>query len=221
MLLGLNSSLFEHLIYFPIHFSFLIGLAPLVPVCLKAHGGTNQQPYNSVELLQANNLALNDMSNATCDQLEATIISWTTSNAFEIHLGGNRRLHLLSLDIKPQRCAFMTAGASVGALAAMYCPVEFYSIASAKCKAMPWIDCQKLCEGWSQRSEEERLSNFEDIYGVRPSVTISPMAGQNGTIVNENGEEEPAYFSVDALYNEELSVKRTYVSCFAFFSKCH
>lgn len=209
MLLDLSSSLFWLSYHFPFLLSFLIGLAPLVPVCLKAHGGTNQQPYNSVELLQANNLALNDTSNSTCDQLEATIFSWATSNAFEIDIRGNRRLHLLSLDIQPQRCAFMTPGVNVGSLAAMYCNVEFYSIVSAKCEAMPWIDCKLLCEGWAKTSEDERLSALEGIFGIRPSVTISPMAGQNGTIVNDNGEEEPAYFSIDALYNEELSVKRT------------
>jgi len=87
--------------------SFVIGLAPLIPVVLVGDGGTNQQLQNSVELLQSNNLALNNTNNATCAQLETTTLEWIKTNAFEISpISGRRSLHVLSLTIEPVRCRF-------------------------------------------------------------------------------------------------------------------
>ena len=67
----------------------------------------------------------------------------------------------------------------------------------------------KLCLGWAQVSEEDRLGFAETYLGVRPEVTIPIAESYPWTYSDPDGEEVAAIFSTRVLYNEELSVKRT------------
>lgn len=175
------------------------------------HGGTNQQLSNSVELLQSNNLALNNMNNETCDQLETTITEWVKTNAYEIAVDGSKKLHVLSLEVEPVRCEFQTvtgsSGADVGTLAALACRDN---ATQEYCKHLFGVqNCKELCFIWQMSNEEDRFTLFEDYYGIRPSVTIPLEDGQLGSYSSMSGEVVPAYFYVRAVFNEELSVRRT------------
>ncbi len=190
--------------------SFLIGLAPLVPVVVKVYGGTNQHLQTSTELLQSNNLALSTVNNQTCDQFQYTIIDWVKSNAFEIGLDGSKNLHLLSLVIEPVRCEFQTmsdGSTDAGTLATIACR---NATTIERCKTMLGVqDCAQFCLGWTLTSEEDRLYYLENFYGIRPSTTVSVNKEQPGTYTTESGEVVSDNFSVRVLYNESLSVKRT------------
>eukprot|EP00571_Detonula_confervacea_P007093 CAMPEP_0172325602 /NCGR_PEP_ID=MMETSP1058-20130122/54451_1 /TAXON_ID=83371 /ORGANISM="Detonula confervacea, Strain CCMP 353" /LENGTH=863 /DNA_ID=CAMNT_0013042193 /DNA_START=534 /DNA_END=3125 /DNA_ORIENTATION=+ len=200
-------------------FIFIIGLSPLVSVVVREYGGTNQQLQNSVELLQANNLALNNTNNETCDQLKDTITGWVKSNVAETAIDGTKKLHILALEIEPMRCDFQnseTDWGSDGALAALLCGNNT-SIQRQRCKSLLGVEesCDDLCRGWMQPSEELKLSILENVYGVRPSVTVSVENGENGTYSLPNGTQVSTFFSVSVIYNESLSVRRTIILLFA------
>ena len=190
--------------------SFLIGLAPLIGVSFYTNGGINTQLVSSVELLQSNNLVLNSTDSTTCDQLRSTVLEWVKTNAFETSIdGGYQALHILSLSLEPKRCPFQYIdGEDVGTLATIACRDE---ATIDRCSELLEVEsCATLCEGWSKRTAVERLRFLETYWGVRPSVTIpmntsDPWSYENVT----SGEAVQADFSIDVLYNEELSVKRT------------
>jgi len=190
-------------------FVFLIGLSPLVPVCFESEGGTNQQIWNSVELLQTNNLALNDYDD--CGQLETTVTQWIKTNAFETDIGGNKKQHLLSLVVQPIRCEFQTGannGGEVGTLAALYCRDDE---PMAKCSAFFGINnCSDLCLTWAGKTMEDRLDLSEFYFGVRPSTTLPAISDNvTTTFIDEDGVEDSENFYVTVLFNEALSVRRT------------
>lgn len=183
----------------------MIGLAPLVPVIFKQHGGTNQHLVTSVELLQSNNLALNSASNGTCLQLEETIVEWVRTNAFETSIHGTKFLHMLSLEVEPARCGFQS-GDRDGPLAAYVC--TNYDLVE-RCRSLFGLDnCHNLCVGWQTPGKEDRMTYMEHMFGVRPSVTVTVENSEAGTYM-DGGEVVSAYFSVRVLYNEQLSVRRT------------
>lgn len=198
-------------VYSVFPFSFVIGLTPLIAVIMKTNGGTNQHLQTSVELLQSNNLALNDTSEETCGQLEDSIVQWVRTNSFEEELGGDKQLHILSLQVLPVRCDFqvMPDGTTdAGTLAAIACRNE---TTRQNCKSRVGIDeCAQLCWGWSLTSEKDRAIFLEKYYGIRPSVTATIEDGQSGTYYSvQTGEQVSAHFGVRVLFNEGFSVKRT------------
>ena len=193
----------------PPYYSFVIGLFPLIPVAFQAYGGTNQQPWNSVDLLQSNNLALNSTDNATCDYFRNTILLWSRTNVFEADVDGSKTLHILSLSVEPVRCPFQIVDGAedTATLAAVLCREKE---TNEKCaELIPIESCERLCLGWAQASEEDRLGFAETYLGVRPEVTISIAESYPWTYSEPDGKIVAAIFSTRVLYNEELSVKRT------------
>ena len=92
-----------------LHFSFLIGLQPLVSVVFEPDGDTNQDNHNSAVLLNAYNLALNSTDNETCALLEETIEDWKKTYAFESTTYGDKTAkHLWCVDVLPKRCEFQS-----------------------------------------------------------------------------------------------------------------
>jgi len=59
------------------------------------------------------------------------------------------------------------------------------------------------------RNEKDRLTTAQLYYGIRPSVTVPVEYSQPGTYSNYSGEIMSADFSVRAVFNEELSVRRS------------
>lgn len=183
------------------HRSFLIGLLNMFPIVFMPYGGTNQQLQNSAVLLQANNLALNDTSYETCNDLQNAVLSWGKTNLFHI-----KELYVLQLQIQPSRCdfQFMSDGSDSGILRATMCR---NSTAIDKCTNIFEIDCRAFCLNWAQQSNEERVAYLADVDSVRQSVLFNVTVGQLGTYSLRNGEVESAYFSVHILYNESISVQ--------------
>jgi len=200
-------------------FIFFIGLFPLVGVMIAANGRTNQQIWNSVELLQANNLALNKADNETCAQLERTVDDWIKTNAFEETLiGSTKYVHLLTLDIQPIRCDFQKVDGAeeAGTLAAVRCRSE-YMMDNCDDLSLGTEDCTALCLGWAQ--SDGPASYVQEHTNIRPSVIVPVSKPQQGNGVEgeyslSDGEIVPAKFSVYAEYNESLSVKRTILVLF-------
>ena len=173
----------------------------MFPVIFMPYGGTNQQLQSSATLLQANNLALNDTSYETCNDLKNAVLSWGKTNLFH-----NQQLYVLQLQIQPSRCTFqlMPDDSDAGILSATLCR---NITAIEKCTNVFEIDCQDFCLSWAQQSNEERIAYLADMHNVRKSVLFSVAVGQLGTYSRVNGDVESAYFSVHILYNEANSVR--------------
>ena len=189
--------------------SFVIGVLQLMPVAFKENGGTNHQLVSSVELLQANNIAINVTDDSSCNYLQDTVTDWIAANAFEKDRNGNNILHLLSLVIQPVRCEFQTGADGLendGIMSSTICRNDTIT----RCVNMFSKEmCIDLCQGWGLETDERRLDFYVESLGIRPSSTFSSMAGSNGTYSDKNGEIIEAYFSVSALFDESLAVKRS------------
>jgi len=187
--------------YIPVRRSFLVGLLNMFPVVFMPYGGTNQQLHNSAVLLQANNLALNDTSDETCDDLQDTVLSWAKTNLFH-----NKQLYVLQLQIQPLRCKFqlMPNGTSAGLLGATVCR---NSTTITNCNNIFETDCQHFCNRWEQQSDEERIAYLVNEYGARQSVLYNVTVDGDSAYSLPNGEVKSAYFSVHILFNEATSVE--------------
>jgi len=180
----------------------LIGLAPLISVAFKSEGATNQELKNSVELLQANNLAILGSDDESCAQLEYVVADWIKANVLEPRVDGKKVLHVVSVELEPIRCDFQSDHDGTGILTAIVCN-EGYSCD----EKLGQENCKILCKASNQLvAEDGRLGPLD---GIRPSVTIpmhdekwSSYIAQNGTYIN-------ADFRVSVVYNEEVSVRRT------------
>lgn len=166
--------------------SFLIGLYPLISVAVMPYGGTNQQPWNSVDVLQANNIVLNNTDNETCAQLNTTLVGWLKSNAIEHTVDGTDMLHILSLEVEPKRCGFQRRPGSNSILWPLLCRNHTMG-------ADVMIDW--LCHGLPEEGMRHKV--LEEHHDIRPSLTIRYQNKEEGTDS-----------SVSVLYNETLSVRR-------------
>ena len=174
----------------------------MFPVIFMPYGGTNQQLQNSAVLLQANNLALNDTSYETCNELKDAVLSWARTNLFH-----NHQLYVLQLQIQPSRCEFqkLPDGSDDGILSATLCRNE---TAIEKCTHVFETDCEDFCHTWAHQSREERIAYLANIHSIRQSVLFNvTVPDQLETYSLRNGDVESAPFSVHILFNEANSVR--------------
>lgn len=153
---------------------------------------------------------LNSTDEATCNQLENTMINWVKSVAFEAAPNGDQYKHLLALKVEPVRCEFQTInGTEVGTLAAIACQ---NSDTMERCRnILPVESCHDICLAWMETNEEDRMYVIENYYGIRPGTTIPVATSQPGPYYSdeESGEMVSDTYSVRVLYNEQLSVRQT------------
>ncbi|KAL3801831.1 hypothetical protein HJC23_001227 [Cyclotella cryptica] len=181
---------------------FLIGLQSMVSVVVKENGGTNQQLWTSVDLLQSNNLSTNTTDSESCDFFAETVEDWIAATLYEEPANGEKIIHLVDLVIKPVRCDFQLD--PLGITGSAICGnrqlcTEFLSTKG----------CKEFCALWPFFDAEERWDYLENNFDVRPSMTISARSSGPGSYSLENGTVVETEFSVGAIFNERFSVENS------------
>jgi len=187
-------------------FVFLIGLAPLISVAFKSEGATNQELKNSVQLLQANNLAILGSDDKSCAQLEYIVADWIKANVLETRVDGKKVLHVVSVELEPTRCDFQSDHNGTGILTAIACKDGYL------CDENLGRENCEICKANLLTAEDGRPPPLDVI---RPSVTIAMQDEKRSSFIDQNGTYTDADFKVSVLYNEEVSVRRTIITIFA------
>lgn len=172
-------------------------------VVVEYNGGTNQQLWTSVNLLQSNNVALNATDDESCNYFDQTVHNWITSNLLEEPNQGGYYLHLLSLDIQPARCQFQIdrmGGMIWEELCAPRHVYECTNILSPR-------GCQEFCTVWPTYDMEGRSDYAMRHFDIRPSMTVMTRSAGAGSYTLENGTVVETDFYVEAIFNERLSVE--------------
>jgi len=177
---------------------FLIGLMPLIVVACTTLGGINTVWKNSVEMLQANNIAVNDTTADSCEFLRQTVEDWIASVGF-VQSQNGLKPHLLHFTLEPVRCDTLNKTNICLLLCEPHSKV---------------LECDALCNTWTE-SAEERFKWYEYEFDVRPNDIVAEHSEvksmwyslPNGTVVE-------ADFFVNAQFNESVSVKETNIKIY-------
>ena len=176
---------------------FLIGLQPLIFVAFTPTGGIDSSLTNSVEMLQANNIAINTTTDESCDFLRQSVEDWISAVGFT-HNYREVSLHLLQFTMEPVRCDSL----------------DSEEICLKLCEPhKDIINCEAACGSLSGKERESNnvgihwyTQNFNirpnDIFKVETTHKTMNYSLPNGTVVE-------ADFFVTAEFNETQSVKRT------------
>lgn len=181
----------------------MIGLQSLVSVIVESNGGTNQQLWTSVDLLQSNNIATNTTDDESCAYLNTTVHDWIASNILEErHDGKEIYLHLLSLNIQPVRCHWQLDNMG-GMIWKELCSSRHvydctYLLSSDGCK--------EFCSVWPTYDHEERSDYAMRHFDIRPSMTVTTRTSEYGSYTSKNGTVIATDFFVEAIFNERASV---------------
>ena len=174
----------------------------MISVAFKSEGATNQELKNSVQLLQANNLAILGSDDESCAQLEYLVADWIKANALETRVDGKKVLHVVSVELEPVRCDFQSDHHGTGILTAIACK-DGYSCD----ENLGRENCEILCKVPYLLTAEDGRPPPLDM--IRPSVTIAMQDEKQSSFITQNGTYTDADFKVSVLYNEEVSVRRT------------
>lgn len=167
---------------------------PLILVACTPLGGINTVWTNSVKMLQANNIAVNDTTADSCEFLRQTVEDWVASVLF-VESRHGMKPHLLHFTLEPVRCDTLNRTKICSLLCEPYTKV---------------LKCDAACNMRAEDSVKERLEWYEDEFDVRPNniVTVHSEVKSmryslpNGTVVE-------AEFFVNAQFNESVSVTQT------------
>jgi hypothetical protein len=164
-------------------------------VLFTENGGADRVLYNSVEILQANNMRINTTTDDSCEFLRQTVEDWVATVGM-IRTRQGVSLHLLHFTLEPIRCDALNST----------------QICMSLCEPQvgKMLNSNAACHGWTIKSEEERIKWYEDWFDVRPNdiymeqSEVVPMnySLPNGTVVE-------AEFFVMAQFNETVPVKQT------------
>eukprot|EP00956_Cyclotella_meneghiniana_P042439 scaffold248464_cov119-Cyclotella_meneghiniana.AAC.1 len=137
--------------------------AQRVATLFEYKGGTNQQVWTSVELLQENNIATNASDEDSCEYLNGTVYSWVAENLIEHgRTDDELYLHLISVVIRPARCAWQTDILSVDG-------------------------CKEFCTVWPTYDPEQLYDYAMRHFDIRPSMTVSTKSLGYGPYILQNG----------------------------------
>jgi hypothetical protein len=182
----------------------VIGLQLVLSVLVQQNGGTNQQLWTSVDLLQSNNIAINTTDSESCEYFDQTVHEWIASNLIEYQYNEkDLYLHLISLDIHPTRCQFQLdhmSGMIWEELCAENHVYECTDILSSD-------GCKEFCTVWPTYDKEERADYAVRHFHIRPSMTVTTRSSGYGSYVLENGTVVETDFYVEAIFNERASVE--------------
>ena len=186
-----------------VFYSFVIGLQSLVSVVVEPNGGTNQQLWTSVDLLQSNNIATNTTDDESCAFFNNTVHDWITSNLLEErHDGEEMYLHLISLNIQPARCHWQLDHMGGMIWEKLCAPRHVYD-----CTNLLSSDgCKEFCYVWPTYDHEERADYAMRHFNIRPSMTVTTRTSGYGSYTSENGTVVETDFFVEAIFNERASV---------------
>lgn len=180
----------------------MISLQSIVSVVVEYNGGTNQQLWTSVDLLQSNNIALNATDNDTCDYFDQTVHNWISSNLLEEDHLGEPSLHLISLDIQPVRCHFQSNHLGGMIWDELCAPNHVYD-----CTAILSPDgCQEFCTVWPTYDMQARSEYAIRQFDIRQSMVVRTRSAGYGSYSLENGTVVQTDFSVEAIFNQRISV---------------
>ena len=169
---------------------------------VKEHGGTNQQLWTSVALLQRNNLSTNTTDSESCGFFAETVEDWIAANLFEEPDNEERIIHLIELEIKPVRCDFQDD--PLGITGSAICGKRQLCTEFLSTK-----DCKEFCALLPFFNADERWDYLEHNFAVRPSMTVKSQSSGPGTYSLENGTVVETYFSVEAIFNERFSIENS------------
>lgn len=167
-------------------------------------GGTNQQVWTSVELLQENNIATNASDTESCEYLNKTVYDWVAANLVEhARTDDELYLHLISVVIQPTRCAWRTDMSS-WVIWEELCSYE----SLFACADILSVDgCAEFCTVWPTYDPEQLYDYAMRHFAIRPSMTVMHKSLGYGPLILQNGSVIETEYYVEAVFNERLSVE--------------